>query len=225
MSQGETGLHTLIDSGQLSGDIPNFEIPNWESYIGLIEDLTEKNHTSKTLVVDTINGMEKLANVYTCLKDYGGDMGEKGFMSYQSGYRAVAMGAWKESLVALDALRKAKEMTIILLAHTGAAKVPNPSGLDYQKCAPAFDGRWSWDATYAWADVVLFADYDIIVEKEKGESKAKGKGGNNRIFRTNWEPGFDAKNRHNLPDEIPMGNSGREAWNNLQEHLTRKEKV
>jgi hypothetical protein len=215
MSPGETGLHTLIDSGQLPGDIPNLEVPDWQSYIGLIEDLTDKDHQRKALVVDVVNGMEKLANVFTCQRDYAGDMGEKGFMSYQSGYRAVAMGAWKESLVALDKLRNAKKMMVILLAHTGSAKVPNPMGLDYQKWAPAFDGRWAWEATYAWADIVLFADFDIAVIKEKDEAKAKGRGGDRRVFRTNWEPGYDAKNRHGFPDEIEMGNSGKEAWNNL----------
>jgi hypothetical protein len=176
MSPGETGLNTLMSSGQLSGEIPNLEIDCWENYLGMIDQLTTEKHGRETLVVDTINGMEKLANVFTCNRDYGGDFGEKGFMSYQSGYRAVAMGAWKESLVALDKLRRERNMLIVLLAHTGAAKVPNPMGVDYQKFAPAFDGRWAWESTYAWADVVLFADFDFDVIKEKGETKGKGRG-------------------------------------------------
>ena len=220
MSPGETGLHTLMDSGQLPNDIPNLEVPDWQSYIGLIEDLTTKEHQRKTLVIDVVNGMEKLANEFTRERDYGGD--ENTFMAYQAGYRTVAMGVWKESLVALDKLRREKQMMILMLAHTGAAKVPNPQGLDYQKWAPAFDGRWAWESTFAWADIVLFADFDIAVVKEKGESKAKGRGGNRRFFRTNWEPGFDAKNRHGFPDEIEMGNSGKEAWDNFSAALNGK---
>jgi hypothetical protein len=222
MSPGETGLHTLLDSKQIQHEVPNLEIDCWENYLGILEQLTTEKHGGETLVVDTINGMEKLANVFTCNRDYGGDMGEKGFMSYQSGYRAVAMGAWKESLVALDRLRSTRGMMIVLLAHTGAAKVPNPMGMDYQKFAPAFDGRWAWETTYAWADIVLFADFDIAIAKEKGETKAKGRGGDRRVLRTNWEPAFDAKNRHGFGSEIDMGNSGQEAWNNLAAALNGK---
>ena len=211
-----------MDSNQIAAEIPNIEIDCWENCLGMIGELTTEKHGRKTLVVDTINGMEKLANIHTCNRDYGGDIGEKGFMSYQSGYRAVAMGDWKELLIALDKLRVERQMMVILLAHTGAAKVPNPMGMDYQKFAPAFDGRWAWDSTYAWADIVLFADFDVAVMKEKGESKAKGRGGDRRVLRTNWQPGFDAKNRHGFLDEIEMGNSGQEAWNNLAAALAGK---
>ena len=104
---------------------------------------------------------------------------------------------------------------VLMLAHTGSAKVPNPLGLDYQKWSPAFDGRWAWESTFAWADAVLFLDFDIATVKEKGESRVKGRGGERRFFKTNWEPGVDAKTRYPMPDEIEMGDSGKAAWTNL----------
>lgn len=222
MSPGETGLHTLMDSGQIAADVPNVEIPDWENLIGMIELLTTSAHSRKTLVIDTINGMEKIGNAYVCGKDYGGDVASNtGFMSYQGGYRAFAMGEYRRLLCALDALRSAKQMQIVLLAHTGVVNQKNPLGQDYNRFTPAFDGKYAWEATFAWADIVLFADFDVVVTKEKGESKAKGKGGSRRYFRTNWEPGFDAKNRHGLSEEIEMGDSGQSAWDALDLEINR----
>ena len=42
-----------------------------------------------------------------------------------------------------------------------------------------------------------------------------GKSNGERIILTEWSPAADAKNRHNLPDEIPMGCSAKEAWTNF----------
>jgi hypothetical protein len=220
MSPGETGLHSLIDSGQLPADIPNIEVPDWSSCIGLVEDLTTGNHARKTLVIDTINGMEKLANVHTRQRDYTGENGDKEFVAYQQGYKACAMGPWKEFLVALDRLRREKGMMILLLAHTGISKVANPSNADYTKWAPAFDGKWCWDATYAWADVVLFADFDVtVVKSAPRDAKGKAASAGRRYIHTAWAPDFDAKTRYPMPAEIEMGDSPAEAWAALMNYL------
>jgi hypothetical protein len=216
LSGGETGLHSLIDSRQLPAEMPNIEVPDWESTIGILDDLTTMQHSRKTLVIDTANGLEKLANVFTRKRDYPGENGDKEFIAYQAGYRTCAMGAWKELLVSLDRLRREKRMLIILLAHTSVAKVANPSGGDFTKWAPAFDGRWAWESTYAWCDVCLFADFDLTVVKERQkDSKGKAVSAGRRFFRTAWSPDFDAKSRYPLPDEIEMGDSASEAWANL----------
>ncbi len=223
MSPGETGLHTLMDGGIVDKTIPNIEIQDWLSFMGLIDDLRTANHSRKTLVIDVINGIEKLANEFVCKTQYGNNMGADGFMNYHVGYRTVAMGVWKEMFVALDRLRTEKNMLILMLAHTGIGKLANPLGLDYSRWVPNFDGKWSWDSTFAWADIVLFADYEVTAVKEKGEQRAKGHG-DKRVMRTTWDPGYDAKNRHNLPDIIDMGSSGKEAWDNLQKELKHEEK-
>jgi hypothetical protein len=220
LSPGETGLHSLIDSGQLPADIPNKEISDWQECMAYIEALTAEQHGRKTLVVDTANGMEKLANVFTRQRDYPGENGDKEFIAYQAGYRTCAMGAWKEFHVALDKLRREKKMMIVLLAHTGVAKVANPSGGDYSKWAAAFDGKWAWEATYAWADCVFFADFDLTVSKEnKKDAKGKAYSSGRRYLHTSWAPDFDAKTRYPMPPEIEMGDDGATAWANILEAI------
>ena len=217
LSPGETGLHTLMDAGRIPETIANFEAHDWPEYMGTIEALTNDAHHAKTLVVDVISGMDKLANTHVCATDYANDMSGKGFMNYQAGYRTVAMGIWKSMLAALDKLRTERQMMIVLLAHTTVANHKNPTGDDYQRWIPAFDGRPAWEATLAWCDMVLLADYEVFTKKDNPDKNAKAKavGGDRRFFRTCWNPAWDAKNRHGLAAEIEMGDSGTAAWANL----------
>ena len=212
LSPGETGLHTLIDSGQLPA-IANIEVHDWPSLLDLIEQLTTQDHAYKTLVLDVLDGFEKLANEYVCQVDFNGERGEKGFMGYQRGYKVVASGPWRELLAALDKLRSVKRMGIICLAHTGIGNFQNPAGPDYNRFVPDIF-KDAWQLAYAWADIVLFGYHEVVVAKEKGDRKGKGQSGV-RIMRTEYDATADAKNRHALPPEIEMGSSGAEAWANL----------
>lgn len=55
-----------------------------------------------------------------------------------------------------------------------------------------------------WADMVLFANYKtyVVATDDKGK-KHKAQGGS-RVIYTSHHPCWDAKNRHGLPNEIPM---------------------
>ena len=220
LSPSETGLQTLMDAGQVDPSIYSIECQEFSDLLGAIEFLRTEKHNRQTAVIDTINGMEKLANVQVCNSDYSGDMSAKGFMNYQAGYRTVSMGVWKQLLSALDRLRVERKMRILLLAHTGVANHKNPQGDDYMRWIPQFEGKAAWELTYGWSDIVLLADYEVETKKEGDRNaKAKAKGGDYRLFRCNWSAAYDAKNRYCLPDEIPMGSSGREAWQNLTEAI------
>ncbi len=213
ISPGETGLHTLIDSG-LIPNVPNIEIPDFDSLMQFIGELTTADHAYKNVVFDTWDGFEKEANKDHCLKHYKGDWSETGFLGYQRGFKSVAAGPWRELLAALDKLREMKRMGVILLAHTGVANHRNPVGTDFHRYLPAM-GKEAWDLTLGWVDLCLFAEPVVVATKEKGDRAAKGHGGDTRILHTEWNAAWDAGNRHNLPPTIDMGNSGKEAWDNF----------
>jgi hypothetical protein len=213
LSPGETGLLTLMDAG-LVPPTPNLEIDTWPALVGIIDELTATEHAYKTLVVDTLDGMEKLANAHVCQTDYTGDWSERGFMGYQRGYKSVAAGPWRELLARLDKLRETKRMGVVLLAHSGVANFSNPAGGDYSRYVPDMF-KDAWTLTFSWADIVLFGTRDVKVAKERGDAKTKGKDLGTRTIYTEWNAAWDAKNRHNLAAEIDMGNSGKEAWDNV----------
>ena len=216
LSPGETGLATLIDAKQLPGNIPNQEVESFEQVIWIIEDLMSSNTSRKTLVIDTVTGIERIANAMVCARDFSNDNTK--FMSYQNGYAAVAMGIWKELLAKLDELRRKKGMQVILLAHTGVRNHRNPAGDDFQRWVPAFDGKQVMEQTVAWCDAVLFADFAVATTEDK-QKKIKARGGERRYFHCVWDAAFEAKNRLGLPDEVEMGASPSEAWSKLQEAI------
>jgi hypothetical protein len=217
-SPQETGLLPLIDAGSVPSDIPHIEVPDWLDLLGLIEELRTAQHQRKHLILDTADGMEKLGRAYTCAKDYNGDWSEKGFEGFKRGYMTLANGPWRELLAALDRLRTERNMGIVLLCHTDVANFQNPMGPDFNRYEAAMN-KYCWRLTVDWSDIVLFATREIYVGQDRGERKAKAKGASERIIKAEWSVVADAKNRYNLPEEISMGASGKEAWSNFQAAL------
>jgi hypothetical protein len=213
LSPGETGLHTLIDGG-LVKEIPNIEVAAWEDTMAVIGELTTTDHAYRTLVMDTADGMEKLCNQHVCDTEYDGNWGEKGFMGFYRGFKVTANRPWREMLAALDKLRETKRMGIILLAHTGVGNFRNPEGPDFDQYVPSMY-KDAWELTFGWCDLCLYGQREVFAEKEKGERKAKASGSDRRVMFTEYRPFAHAKNRHNLPAEVDMGNSGQEAWDNF----------
>jgi hypothetical protein len=216
-TKGETGLETLIDAGRI-GDIPHFpETQSWEDLTGAIETLTIEDHEYKTLVIDTLNGSERLCHEYVCHRDYGDDWGERGFASYARGYE-VSLGEWRKFLNMLDTLRATKRMGIFLLCHTKVKPFKNPSGSDYDRYQPDVHEK-TWSLTHKWADVVLFGNFETVVKTADRAAditkKGKGMGGTARMLYTERTAAYDAKNRLGLPPEIEMGDTADDAWKNF----------
>lgn len=215
-SRGETGLETLIESGQVG---PTAHFPaceTWEDARAQIRFLIEGEHQFKTLVIDTVNGMERLMHEYVCIRDFGGDWGDKGFGGYMRGYE-VSLAEWRLFLNELDELRAVKKMTIFILAHTRVKTFKSPDTADYDRYMPDMHEK-TWGLTHKWLDAVLFGNFEVIVQQGRnGDVTKKGKGtaGNVRILYTQRTAAYDAKNRLGLPEEIEMGNSATEGWNNL----------
>jgi hypothetical protein len=220
MTRGETGLVTLIDSGQLP-PTPHFpEATTWADLLAAVKFLRTEDHPYKTLILDTANGAERMMHEYVCQRDFEGDWGERGFMGYQRGYE-VALADWRMFLNALDELRKEKGMTIFFLVHTRIRTFKNPGGADYDRYMPEMHEK-TWGLTKGWLDNIIFGNFEVLVKQgtKIAEPGKKGKAAevSQRIAYTNSDnPTFDAKNRLGLPDEIDMGADAAEGWKNLSE--------
>jgi hypothetical protein len=213
LTRGETGLLTLIDSGQVP-ETPHFgELATWPDLLGAVEALTNEPHEYKTFVLDTLNGAERLCHEHVCQRDFGGNWGREGFTAYMAGYDA-ALGDWRQFLDALDRLRARRRMSILALAHTKIAPFRNPEGSDYDRFAVDLHHK-TWGLTHRWADMVLFVNFHAQVEARTGDGKGKARGGSRRILYTTRTAAYDAKNRHGLPEQIDAGYSAAEAWNNF----------
>ena len=221
MSRGETGLETLIDSGQV-GEVPHLpQIESWNEFLAIIESLIESNHEYKTLVLDAANGFEQLLYEHVCETEFGGKWGKDGFASFHQGY-SVSSSYWEAMLNRLDVLREKKQMGIILLAHAKVATFKNPSADDYDRFTPDIH-RHQWGLLHRWSDIILFFDYLTVISDDGG--KKKGKGGTQRIAHCERRASWDAKNRHGLPENFSLGSTPGEGWANFINALTNKGKT
>ena len=217
----EEGIETLKSNGLVNPTTPVLpSVSNWDDVLGTLRQLANSSHSYKALCIDTLGGLERLCHEHVCLKEFGGNWGEKGFAAYAKGYE-VAMPEWRLMLNELDRCRS-HGMSIMCLTHSLIRPYKNPTGEDYDRFIPDMHHK-TWSLTHRWADMVLFLNYHVEVASEKG-TRAKGRGGQQRYLYTEYHAAYEAKNRCGLPEEIAMGDSGQESWDNLRAALVASKK-
>ena len=211
MTARETGLLTLVENGLLP-ETPHLPMCNtWAEMLDGVKALIEQEHPYKTLVIDTLNGAERLCHEHVCNRDYGGDWGEKGFTSYMRGFE-VSLGDWRELLDLLDQLRTKRNVRPLLLIHTKVVTFKNPTGADFDKYQPEMHAK-TWALTAKWLDAILFGNFEApLLDEKVTAKKTKALNGMIRMLYTEAQGGWDAKNRFGLPAEIECGESAAEAY-------------
>lgn len=164
-----------------------------------IRTLETTEHGFKTLVVDSADWLEPLVWSEVCGAN-GWDSIER--PEFQKGYFAAAM-EWRRVIQALDRLRAAKGMEVVVVAHSEAKPHNNPLGKDYSRYQMKLDKRAA-AVLREWADVVLFAIFEDYAEKQKGDVRVKATTSGRRIVHTQRSAAFDAKNRLNLPPTLAL---------------------
>jgi hypothetical protein len=167
-----------------------------------LESLYSNDHGYKTVVIDSLDWLERLIWGEVC-EDEQAESIEK--IGYAKGY-AFAIEKWRTVLGALDALRSDRGMTVVVIAHAKIEKFENPETVPYDRYSPRLH-KLASALVQEWADEVLFATYKVhTVKVAEGFDKAKhnGVGTGERIVRTVERPAHVAKNRLNLPEEMPL---------------------
>lgn len=212
-SRGETGLETLIDAGQLP-EIPHFpECQTWGDVKAALQALISEDHAYRTVVIDTLNGVERLCHEYVCKTQFGGDWGREGFLSYNKGYE-VSLGELRSFLQLLDDLRARRKMIVLILCHSRIKPFQNPDGANYDRWIPDCHEK-TWGLAHKWCDVILFYNYFVAVDKKTG----KGVGGDTRMLYAVQSATVIAGNRIGLPAEIVMGSSPEESYQILTNEI------
>ncbi len=205
----EQGIERLMDSGVLERAAFTPECRSWSHLLEIIDTLTREDHEYKTFVGDVVDGYASMCADHVCARDFGNK--RKAFTAWGEGPKVTA-SEWGCLLKALDRLREIKKMRIILLSHTGVEKFKNPEGADYLRYVPDMHSD-IWAKSFGWSDIAIFANFLTVVKDEGG--KFTGAGGSERYLYTTRTAAWDAKNAANLPDSIPMGSNGQEAWSNF----------
>jgi hypothetical protein len=176
-----------------------------ESYLSA---LAMEQHEYQTAIIDTADWLEQLIWDDLCGLSHVSTI-EKVDGGYGKGYVA-ALGYWRQIVDALDMLRNERGMAIILLAHARIEKFEDPESAAYDRYSPRLHKHATALLT-EYCDAVLFATRKFRTEsedagfgRERTIAVGVGKDGGERMIRTVGGPSCVAKNRYNLPYELPL---------------------
>ena len=171
---------------------------SWADVEAAIDFLDAGKHAFRFLVIDTADWIEKLLVEDICQKSHKASIEDFG---YGKGWIAVTE-RWSAFLVSLDRLRAAG-LHIVFLAHSTVKKFEQP---DAAGSYDRFELKLSKGCSALlkeWSDAVLFGNFHTkVVEATDGKKRAIG--GRERIIYTTHSAAYDAKNRHGLPESMPM---------------------
>lgn len=188
---------------------------NWSDVLTCIEELGSENHPHKTLVVDSLDWLERLIGDHVC-KKYGVDSIELAAGGYGKGYGEI-LDQWVVFQNKLTTLRESKKMHIILIAHSQVTEFNDPS-TDvaynryelklYRSKSGNTDCRALWRE---FVDIVAFANFEVFSKGEGKQSRAVST--NVRKLYFERDARWDAKNRHTLQPSIDLVIG--ETWKNI----------
>ena len=180
--------------------------------------LQQEKHEFQTVVVDSLDWAERLIFDEVC-REFGVKSIEKADGGYARGY-VHALTHWRKIISSLERLRNEKSMACILIAHAKIERFEDPESSAYDRYSPRLH-KHAAALISEWVDAVLFATRRFRTQKEDaGFNRERtiaspiGADGGERIIRTIGGPACVAKNRFNLPPELPL------SWDAFMEALT-----
>ena len=163
----------------------------------LLDAIWKDGSKFKTIVIDTADWMERLIYRFICTRDTKTDIEDYG---YGKGY-VIAENELVKILASLDAIRAKHKIGVIFLSHVQIKKFVEPGGAEWDRYEMKGHKRMT-GMLREWPDACLFAVFEVFQTKERGK-KDKTIGGG-RIVHTTWSPGWDAKNRLQLPETLEL---------------------
>ena len=175
---------------------------SWNVLIDQVRYVRDHPDVCGTLVIDTADWAEQLCVAEVLTKNQKTGIEEFG---YGKGYVFLAEEFAKLLLLLEEVIDRG--INVVMTAHAKLRKFEQPDELG------AYD-RWEMKLQRGtapivkeWADMVLFANYKTYVVNVDNQGAQKGKNkaqGGARVMYTTHHPCWDAKNRHDLPDELPF---------------------
>lgn len=189
---------------------------DWEELIGLVKEIAATPDICRTLVIDTADWAEAMCVDFICRKYK--QPGIEAF-GYGKGYSYLMEEFARLLLACNDAILSGKNVVIAAHAKMRKQELPDEQG--------AFD-RWELKLSKQtapmlkeWADALLFLNFRTLVVATDAKTH-KAQGGKRVIF-TSHHPCWDAKNRHNLPEELDLAYSSiASVFEDYENYLRRK---
>jgi hypothetical protein len=173
-----------------------------------LTELRTGQHEYETGVIDSVDWLERLIWDKLCAQ-YSVNSIEKVDGGYAKGY-THALTYWREIIDHLNALRNARGMVILLIAHSKVERFEDPESSPYDRYSPRLH-KHAAALLSEWSDAVLFATRKIRTQTEDAGFNRKrtiahaiGRDGGDRILRCVGGPSCVAKNRYGIIEELPL---------------------
>ncbi|MBI1373709.1 MAG: AAA family ATPase [Phycisphaera sp.] len=160
-----------------------------------LAELRSQPHESETVVVDSLDWLERLIWQEVCTAENVSNIEKIGF---QKGY-TFSLNHWRKFLDGLDALRFERGMAIVLIAHTKIEKFQTPEDSAFDRFTPRLH-KLAASVVMEWCDEVFFATYSTTTDPKKVRNVTEPE----RVMRTCEGPTHVAKNRLKMPYELPL---------------------
>jgi hypothetical protein len=199
----ESPIFIATEEGQDAIDAQAFPLcKTWADVLGCVTSLYQEEHKFKTVVLDSGDWAETLAQKHACAQQEKKSIEDFG---YGKGY-TFAADIFRELIDGLDALRSAKQMQVIIICHSEIRRFDDPLADSYDRYGIKMHKMIS-KLVQEWADVIAFAQPATTTKTEdKGFNKKRTRALdlNSRVLHLNGSPAFDAGNRYDLPPVLPL---------------------
>lgn len=189
-----------LDRGSRRMDVDRIDsIQDWPALMGTLDQIQrDPSLPYSTIVIDTADMAAKLASDYIC-KANGNKKSIEEF-GYGKGYVILAEEFSKLLLNAEVLVNMG--FNVVFLAHAMQRTVTRPDDTGsydhWEMKLPGSKNNSLGALLKEWADLLLFADYKVII-RQGADGKGKAAGGQRRM-RATHTPFADAKNRFGLAD-------------------------
>lgn len=191
-------IFLCAEDGTSHLDVARFPSPrSWTETIEAVRELLRGEHDFKTLVIDSLDWLEPLCWTHVC--QTGGKASIEDF-GYGKGY-VLAVERWRELLTNLDLLVRNRRMNVVMVAHATVKRVDDPQAGAFDRYRMKLHEKTS-DVLREWVDAMLFARHEVRVIERNGKPRGQSSGA--RLLHTTWTAAYDAKNRFDLPETLPL---------------------
>lgn len=188
------------------------QVSPFQTLMAQMRELVTAEHDFKTLVVDSITALNLKIEAEVCLED-GVDVVADAAGGYFKGYQKVA-GKHAEFISACEVLRNRRNMTVILLGHTGIQKIKNSPDQGSEYAVYSLDMYKDSASLYiSNSDAVFYIKKEEFITgaetNRKGQTTKYGRSmqTGQRLLVTSGDGllGYvSAKSRYPMPSEIPL---------------------
>jgi hypothetical protein len=185
---------------------------SYEEFLEAVRTIEREAHPYKTLVIDTLDAVEGLIWRHICERDNKENIAAYG---YGKGENIVALDEWRKLIAALERVR-AKGIAVLTLSHSIVKRFDDPESDGWDRYILKLHEK-AGGLVKERADAVLFAKFEVLKTKSKDDrKKIRAVTTDARFLYTKKTGAYDAKNRYDLPEELPLDWS--ELWSAIQAH-------